>query len=181
MAYDESRDVIGVAAGKVWNASAKDMWMFGRGPGIAKQPVSLAPFVNASAKLTVDPISPEPLSIQWRRDGLPLVNGGNIQGATTATLTIDPVNCADAASYDVRLDNECGTKVSEAASLSTPIHSDITLDGVVDQSDLGVLLSAYGICQGQYGWMPAADLNGDGCVGQSDLGVLLNEYGVSCP
>jgi len=42
------------------------------------------------------------LAYQWRRGSLNLTNGGNISGANTATLTINPVNLTDAASnYNV--------------------------------------------------------------------------------
>jgi hypothetical protein len=51
-----------------------------------------------------------------------------------------------------------------------------------DQSDLGLLLSAYQTCPGDAGYSPAAAaLYGDACVDQSDLGVLLTTYGKPCP
>jgi hypothetical protein len=62
---------------------------------------------------------------QWRRNGIPLVNGGNISGATTATLTINPVSTTDAAAYDVQATGDlCGaalrTATSTAAVLGVP-------------------------------------------------------------
>jgi streptogramin lyase len=54
---------------------------------------------------------------------------------------------------------------------------DIDGDGDVDQSDLGILLAAYGTCAGDAGFESAADIDRDGCVGQSDLGALLASYG----
>jgi Dockerin type I domain len=53
---------------------------------------------------------------------------------------------------------------------------DVNGDGVVDQSDLGLLLAAYDYCDGDPNYNPAADFDGDGCVGQPDLGVLLANY-----
>ncbi len=47
---------------------------------------------------------------------------------------------------------------------------DLDGDGDTDQSDLGVLLAAYGVDGG-------GDLDGDGDTDQSDLGVLLADYG----
>ncbi|MFT3684022.1 MAG: FG-GAP-like repeat-containing protein [Phycisphaerales bacterium] len=38
----------------------------------------------------------------WRRNGVPLSNGGSIFGATSATLTINPVSSSDEAVYDVQ-------------------------------------------------------------------------------
>jgi 1,4-alpha-glucan branching enzyme len=47
---------------------------------------------------------------------------------------------------------------------------DLDGDGDTDQSDLGLLLAAYGIDA-------AGDLDGDGDTDQSDLGILLADYG----
>ncbi len=52
-----------------------------------------------------------------------------------------------------------------------PIPGDLDGDGDVDQSDLGILLAAYGINDG-------GDIDGDGDTDQSDLGTLLSNYGV---
>ncbi|HMQ14673.1 MAG TPA: di-heme oxidoredictase family protein [Phycisphaerae bacterium] len=51
---------------------------------------------------------------------------------------------------------------------------DLTNDGVIDQSDLGVLLSAF-ITGG-----PEGDLDGDYDTDQEDLGILLSRFGQSC-
>ncbi|MCK4872261.1 MAG: hypothetical protein KAS72_06015 [Phycisphaerales bacterium] len=47
---------------------------------------------------------------------------------------------------------------------------DLDGDGDTDQSDLGILLGAYGTSG-------AGDLDGDGDTDQSDLGILLGDYG----
>ncbi|MBM4113056.1 MAG: hypothetical protein FJ253_06735 [Phycisphaerae bacterium] len=49
--------------------------------------------------------------------------------------------------------------------------ADFNLDGLVDGSDLGSLLGAWGPCAGC-----AEDLDGDGVVGGSDLGDLLGSW-----
>jgi hypothetical protein len=54
---------------------------------------------------------------------------------------------------------------------------DVDGNGIIDQSDLGVVLSNWGCCP------PSeceGDLDGDGCTGQSDLGLLLSGFGVEC-
>ncbi len=53
-----------------------------------------------------------------------------------------------------------------------PPNADLNGDGVVDGADLGLLLSAWGPCDGC-----VADLNGDGLVNGADLGLLLNAWG----
>jgi hypothetical protein len=59
------------------------------------------------------------LSYQWRRGNINLTNGENISGATSATLTINPVNISDTASnYNVVVNGACSsTTTSKAASL----------------------------------------------------------------
>ena len=75
-----------------------------------------------------------PFTYQWRKDGVPLSDGGSVTGSQTATLTIDPVSFDDAGSYDVVVTDDCGTITSSAAALSvefadvstsSPFHDDI--------------------------------------------------------
>lgn len=71
--------------------------------------------------------------------------------------------------------------VSEAAACS----ADLDGDGKVCQTDLGILLAAYGTCPGNPGYNALAGaIAGDACVTQEDLGVMLAQYGVcggACP
>ena len=48
----------------------------------------------------------------------PLADGGDISGATTATLAINPASNADAGSYDVFVTNSCGVAISSNATLT---------------------------------------------------------------
>jgi len=50
------------------------------------------------------------------------------------------------------------------------IPGDLDGDSDVDQADLGILLSSYGIDDG-------GDIDGDGDTDQADLGILLSNYG----
>ena len=55
------------------------------------------------------------------------------------------------------------------------LKGDITKDGAVNFSDLGILLGQYGTAG------PEADLNLDGVVDFTDLGVVLGQFGVTGP
>src|SRR5205814_7743768 len=55
---------------------------------------------------------------QWRRNGAPLSNGGNISGATTATLSINPATPQDTGSYWVLVGNPCLSLESEHAGIT---------------------------------------------------------------
>jgi formylglycine-generating enzyme required for sulfatase activity len=66
-------------------------------------------------------------------------------------------------------------------ALAMPVHAqtcpaDLTMDRVVDGSDLGALLGAWGACPGC-----AADLNADAVVNADDLGALLGAWGPCLP
>lgn len=67
------------------------------------------------------------------------------------------------------------------ADVSAPCPEDLTGDGAVNLQDLAQLLAAYGTCEGDAGYDPAADLDGDDCVAISDLATLLAAYGSNCP
>jgi hypothetical protein len=90
--------------------------------------------VHTPMAMTVSAAGLGSLTYQWRKNGLPLADGGPISGATTATLTIDPVAFTDAGSYDVVVTDSCTNVTSNAATLSVefddvpldnPFHNDI--------------------------------------------------------
>ncbi len=62
--------------------------------------------------------------------------------------------------------------------VSTPCVGDLNGDLVVDLSDLGALLSHYGVTSGAT--LADGDTDGDGDVDLSDLGVVLAAYGTGC-
>jgi len=65
--------------------------------------------------------------------------------------------------------------VALAAPASAQCAGDLNDDGVIDGADLGVQLSAWGLCTGC-----AADINDSGVVDGADLGLLLGAWG-TCP
>lgn len=125
------------------------------------------------------------VSYQWRRNGSPLTDDGRITGATTAMLSIDPVELADAGSYDLAIFYPAGCPTTSAPATLTvnePVdcEADLTGDNVIDSADLNILLSQFGSpcvsppdCDG-------ADFTNDGNVDSGDLNVLLTAFG-PCP
>jgi hypothetical protein len=74
------------------------------------------------------------------------------------------------------------TTSSISASLTfTPCIGDVNNDGVVDISDLSLVLSAYGAQEGDPNYSAAADLNHDGSVDLADLSLLFSNFGGQCP
>lgn len=87
-------------------------------PAISVQPVSRTAYAQQDATLSVSALGSEPLQYQWRRNGAPLSNGGNISGVNTATLAFDNLTAANAGNYDVVITSPGGTITSSNAVLA---------------------------------------------------------------
>jgi DNA/RNA endonuclease G (NUC1) len=98
------------------------------GPVITGQPAPLTVTTGANAAFTVTASGTAPLTYQWRKNTLPLGNGGAVAGADTATLVLTGVSAVDAGSYDVVVTNSVSTATSAAANLTVnaPAPSSIT-------------------------------------------------------
>lgn len=99
---------------------------------------------NSSVSLTVSATGVN-LSYQWFKGGLPLSNGGNISGATTATLTINPVLTSNAASdYYCVISNGCNPNTSSNNSSivvnATTIGGFVTITHTANSSGIMVAL-----------------------------------------
>ncbi len=99
-------------------------------PIITVEPVSVTNTQGATVTFTVTNqlAGTAPFVYQWYSNTVALVNGGQISGATTGTLTITNINASDAANYSVVVTNIAGKSTSTAAALTvvTPISPNIT-------------------------------------------------------
>ena len=81
-------------------------------PEITEQPVNLTVNAGAMASFTVTAIGTD-LTYQWRKGTVELTVTGNILGATSSTLIIDPVSETDAAdNYNVVVSGGCDPAVT---------------------------------------------------------------------
>ena len=87
-------------------------------PAITVQPTSQTVGVGTNVSLVVAATGTPPLRYQWQTNGVNLVNGGNISGATNAVLTINNVNTANAGNYSVVVTNYGGSVTSSNATLT---------------------------------------------------------------
>jgi hypothetical protein len=91
-------------------------------PSIAANPVPVERFVGDTISLTVSAVGTQPLTYRWEKrvgDTFQTVNnGGNISGASTATLTITGATAADAGEYRAVVTNSLGTATSEPAAIA---------------------------------------------------------------
>lgn len=163
---------------------AQRIWvLFNEYVGISDQPDDVIVAEGGAASFSVAATGPGPFSHQWRHDGIDLVDGGAVSGATSDVLTISPVSLADAGSYDVIVTNDCGPLTSSAAALtiakSSPCPADLNGDLIVNGFDLALLLgewtgaATYDPCRPAL----AADLSGDCRVNGFDLALLLGAWG----
>lgn len=90
------------------------------GPYLAidTQPQDVTATSGETAIFTVAVTEASPLSYQWKKDGVDLINGGNISGATRPTLTISNVQASDVGSNTVVVTNTEGSVTSDAATLT---------------------------------------------------------------
>lgn len=120
-------------------------------PSFSMQPGTQSVLVGASVSFTVAATSPQggtTPTFQWRRNGVNLVNGGTISGATTQTLTISPADLSDNGSaIDCVVTNGCGSIVSEAGGLAVSDNcpADFNNDGSIDFFDYLDFVDAYSV------------------------------------
>lgn len=87
-------------------------------PAITAPPVAVDACVNAAASFSVSVSGTAPLTYQWRRNGIPLADGGAMSGAQTGVLTLAAVRPADAGVYDCVVQNVHGSASSAGAELT---------------------------------------------------------------
>ena len=87
-------------------------------PVITVQPQSHTNNAGATVTFLVSATSPYSMVYQWQKNSTNLVNGGNISGSTTSTLTITSISDSDAASYSVIISNSNGSVTSSVATFT---------------------------------------------------------------
>ena len=91
-------------------------------PRIYTQPLSKVACTGSGSSVSFSVSSTgSNLIYQWKKNGIDLVNGGNISGATSSTLTVSNITASDVAYYNVEVSNAAGTVLSNYAYLNTII------------------------------------------------------------
>ena len=89
-------------------------------PTITTQPVGQSVCTGASVTFTVEADGAAPLEYAWHKDGQP------IDGATSASYTIDSVATEHAGDYEAVVSSACGTLTSDVATLTVNAGPTIT-------------------------------------------------------
>jgi hypothetical protein len=85
-------------------------------PLITSQPQDVTSSLGATASFSVNALGTAPLTYRWRKDGAALLDGGNITGTATASLTIANFQASDSGKYSVVISNAYGCVTSAVAS-----------------------------------------------------------------
>jgi hypothetical protein len=104
-------------------------------PQIVSQPLSRTNVAGTTATFTVNATGTAPLGYQWLKDSTPLVNAGNISGATSPTLTISTVSDSDAASYSVVVTNIAGSPQTTIPATLTVLDPPVIVTQPVSQTN----------------------------------------------
>ena len=146
--------------------------------------------------LSVSATSPWALGYQWRRNGVALVNGAlsgqtTVEGADTATLTINNFTSALDGAFDCVLVNSCGSRTSATAQVTLPAPCGIAdlgraggfpcPDGELDNNDFIVFINYF------FGANVVADMGGaggfstpDGAFDNNDFIAFINHFFDGC-
>jgi uncharacterized delta-60 repeat protein len=106
-------------------------------PVITSNPMSQTVSVGLNASLSVEASGTTPLTYLWKKDGVTVTDGGNVSGATTATLMFTGLTAANGGTYTVVVGNAAGTATSLSAVLtvdSNPAYYFSTLAGLAFNS-----------------------------------------------
>jgi hypothetical protein len=94
--------------------------------GISVPPQNTAVLVGSNAVFSVTASGSEPLSYQWQKGGVSLVDGGRISGATSNVLTIAATTTNDAGDYTVCVTNPVSASSCAVATLTVLVPVQIT-------------------------------------------------------
>lgn len=129
-------------------------------PYVTSDPVSVTTNAGATVTFTVSAIGSGTLDYQWTKDGEELSNGGNVSGATSATLTLSNASQTDAGDYAAIVSN--GNSATSQVAVLIVIDPP-SLDGPFNRmSEIGgtatFTVAASGIGPFTYQWNKGDDV-----------------------
>ncbi len=113
-------------------------------PTIITQPMSRTNNATTTAMFSVVATNPAPLTYQWLKNSSPLSNGGNVSGATNATLTLANVSDSDVATYSVIVSDLAGSVTSSNATL-TVIDPPVVTSQPVSETNLATTTATFAV------------------------------------
>ncbi|MBI3868449.1 MAG: immunoglobulin domain-containing protein, partial [Verrucomicrobia bacterium] len=148
--------------------TAGGSFAIGQAPTITQQPVGSTVVGGTSASLSVKADGPTPFSYLWK------VDGQTVPGATSATLTLNPVHVSDGGSYSVVIVNAFGSAESASALLNVLQPASITAQpegkSVKPGTSFTLSVDAIGTGKITYQWF----FNGKPIVGATSSSLTVN-------
>lgn len=144
-----STAVIGAQANDDAGTNSGSAYAYLLSPSILQQPVGVVVNPGETAVFNIVAGNAADVQYQWRRGGIPLVDAGNISGATTPTLSI-VADVSDEGAYDCLVTAAPGGPETQSVPVvlavltdANPCVADLNGDGVLNFFDVSVFLSAY--------------------------------------
>ena len=163
--------VTNVAGSAISSAAVLAVTALPVAPSITTQPISRNVAVGANVSFSVAASGTAPFSYQWQ------LNGGDIPGAISATLSLTGVGTDQAGSYICIVSNAVGSAISSLAILTVSVPPTITSQPVSQSATAGAdvtfAVAAAGTSPLSYQWR----LNGVNVSGST--GAMLNLTGVT--
>jgi len=126
-------------------------------PAIITSPASATLIAGSNVTFTVAASGTAPLVYQWKKNNIALANGGNVSGATTATLALANLSAADAANYFATVTNAVGGVASAAATLTVLVPPAIAIApvsaSIVQGNSVSFSASATGTAPLSFQWL----------------------------
>jgi hypothetical protein len=108
--------IITNAWGSVTSSAARLTVVFP--PVITSQPQSLIVTNGNPAGFSISVVGAAPLECQWQKNGLNLIDGGNLSGSETTNLVLSATTTNDAGNYTIVIANAWGSVTSSVANLT---------------------------------------------------------------
>jgi uncharacterized membrane protein len=162
-----------IAGNGTFNGKARAFMLKPCTPTITTQPAhNVVSCFPDGMSFYISVCSPTPVTYHWRRNGVPLTEGGVYSNVLTNELTIEGVDPNDNGEYDCVVTNSCGSVISMTGSYHYCFcygvcPADFNADGGVDGADVNAFFAKWeaGDC--------LADVNADGGVDGGDVGVFF--------
>lgn len=150
---------------------------------IIRQPVNISTCEGATAVFSIDAVG-DSITYQWQKDGLDLVDGGNISGSTSSLLIVNNLTNSMTGSYQCVVRGACDTLASFPASLEVgqfPVAAGpVTGPVTVCQRDENIIYSVADIAYADwYKWTlpPGAVIVSGDSTRQITVNFLEHETG----
>lgn len=166
-------------------------------PWIARTPTNTVADQSNTIQLSAAPAwgyaeRDEGLQYQWRRDGVPIIDGpqgaspgggivsgasGTLLGSRDLTLTISNARRSDTGYYDLVLTNSCGSTTSAPAELyiEPACPADIDDSGTLNELDIARFLASF------ESGLTESDLDRSGGIDAADIAAFFDSYASGCP